>query len=399
MAWVRMDPAAASRPVSSQGRAPTAARRPPAGLNENYARELLELHTLGVDGGYTQEDVINVARAFTGWTIEKPQQMGTFVFRPQWHDAGSKTVLGTYFPAGHGMEEGERVLDLLANDQHTATHIATQLVIRFVSDSPPPALVRRAAAAFAQSGGDIRETVRVIVQSPEFFSVAAYKSKVKSPLRVVVSALRSVDAAPDTSPLTAQIVARLGEPLYLHQAPNGYPLTGTSWINTGAILNRINFGLAVAAERVPGAMLAAWPQGLALSHEPHDAQVDGVIALLLQGEASPDTRRILQNGVNPMLARAPADSESEAQSDSLAALAEVEASLMGLGDAGPRHPAADSAAAEGAPMPPPPRAKSGGGLKKTGVGRGYDPLAAPTDLAGFAQMVGLALGAPEFQRH
>ncbi len=392
----------------SRGGAPPGMRPPPAprgadsirrgpakGLNENYARELLELHTLGVDGGYTQEDVIEVARAFTGWSIEKPRQVGVFVFHPEWHDAGSKVVLGHYLPAGKGLEDGEHVLDILANDPHTAEHIARQMVIRFVSDTPPPSLVEAAAAKFTATGGDIRETLRVIVTSPEFFSRAAYHTKVKSPLRLVASALRAVDAAPDPTPRTAQIVARLGEPLYLHQAPDGYPLTGDSWINTGAILNRINFGLAVAAGHVPGATLAAWPQGAALMRESHDLQVDGVIALILQGEAGPETRGILENGVNPMLANAPKhDTMSEALADSLAALDDVDASMRGQG-----APEDGAAAPEsGGEMGAPPAKKAGGGMMKTGIGRGRDVLAMPVDLTGFAQIVGLALGAPEFQR-
>ena len=374
--------------------APTqAARRARQGLNENYGRELLELHTLGVDGGYTQEDVINVARILTGWSIDKPQQNGTFIFRAEWHDAGSKTVLGVYFPAGNGVSEGDRLLDLLAKDPHTATHIATKLVQRFVSDTAPPELVARAAAAFTKSGGDIRETVRVIVQSPEFFSRTAYHTKVKSPLRLVVSALRAVSATPDTSPRTAQIVARLGEPLYLHLAPNGYPSTGEAWINTGAILNRINFGLALAAGRVPGASLTAWPQGAALEKEPHAEQVDGVIALILQGEAGPDTRRILERGVNPMLANAPPDSMHNAVSDSLAALDEVDAEMNGMA-ATSQAPMNDHGGPPPDGAPPPPQ-----GLKKTGIAGRANPLAKIPDLAGFAQVVGLALGAPEFQRH
>jgi hypothetical protein len=215
----------------------------------------------------------------------------------------------------------------------------------------------------------------------------------------VVSALRAVDAAPDTSPRTAQVIARLGEPLYLHQAPNGYPLTGDSWMNTGAILNRINFGLAVAAGRIPGASLAAWPRGVALARESHPAQVDGVIGAILQGEASPDTRRILEKGANPLLAQPHPDSVSAAESDSLAALAEVEASMMGLGVAAPPRPANGGDGEDEAEAPAPVRAAPVGGLKRTGILRGPDPLARPTDLSGFAQMVGLALGAPEFQRH
>jgi uncharacterized protein (DUF1800 family) len=390
----------AARPPAAARGADSTRRGPARGLNENYARELLELHSLGVDGGYTQEDVIEVARAFTGWSIDRPQKVGVFVFHPDWHDAGSKVVLGHYLPAGKGLEDGEHVLDILANDPHTATHIARQMAIRFVSDTPPPALVDAAAAKFTETGGDIRETLRVILTSPEFYSRAAYHTKVKSPLRLVASALRAVDATPDPTPRTAQIIARLGEPLYLHQAPDGYPLVGDSWINTGAILNRINFGLAVAAGHVPGAVLANWPPGETLMRESHEQQVEGVIALILQGEAGPETRGILMNGVNPMLASAPKhDSVSEALADSLAALADVDASMRGMGGQSAGDGMAAAPPGNGDDMGAPGAKGGGGGLMKTGVGRGRDPLARPVDLTGFAQIVGLALGAPEFQRY
>jgi uncharacterized protein (DUF1800 family) len=225
------------------------------GLNENYARELLELHTLGVDGGYTQRDVIEVARALTGWTMN-PRQGGEFTFRPQIHDADEKIVLGHRLPAGRGIEDGEDVLDILARSPATAHFIAHKLAVRFVSDDPPPALVDRAAKTFLSTDGDIRETVRTIVTSPEFFSRAAYRSKVKSPFELVTSALRAVGARPDTTPRSAQMVAYLGAPIFGHQAPNGWPETGDAWINAGAILNRINFGLALAGGRVPGASVA-----------------------------------------------------------------------------------------------------------------------------------------------
>ncbi len=276
------------------------ARRRPTGLNENYGRELLELHTLGVEGGYTQADVINAARALTGWSIDRPRVDARFVFRPAMHDAGGKTVLGHALAAGRGIGDGEELLDILARDPHTARFIATQLVRRFVSDSAPVALVDRAAATFRRTDGDIREVVRTIVTSDEFFSRAAYRAKVKAPFELVVSALRAVGAEPDTTPRTAQVVARLGAPIYGHQAPNGYPETGDAWINTGAILNRINFGLALAGGRLPGARTGAWPGAVMLAAAPHDSQVDGVIHAFLGGEASPDTRRILLAGINPL---------------------------------------------------------------------------------------------------
>jgi uncharacterized protein (DUF1800 family) len=281
-------------------------RAPARGLNENYARELLELHTLGVDGGYTQQDVIDVARAFTGWTLEAPRRGGGgFLFRPQMHDAGEKVVLGHRMPAGRGLEDGEQVLDIVAAHPATARFVAAKLARRFVSDSPPGALVERAAATFTRTGGDIRETLRTIVTSPEFFSRDAYRSKVKSPFELVVSAVRTMGAEPDSTPRTARAIAALGQPLFLHQAPNGYPETGAPWINTGSILNRINFGLALAAGRIPGASPSGWAGSERLASATRSEQVNGVIAGILGGEASPDTRRILESGVNPMVTSSP----------------------------------------------------------------------------------------------
>ena len=276
--------------------------RRPKGLNENYARELLELHTLGVDGGYTQQDVIEVARALTGWTVQRgPRGTGGFTFNAVAHDAGAKVILGHPFPAGRGVAEGEAVLDLVARHPATARHIARKLVVRFVSDSAHPALVERAAEVFRRTDGDLREVVRTIVTSPEFFSRAAWRAKVKSPFELVVSAARALGAGPDTTGATAAVVARLGQPIYGHQAPDGWPETGAAWMNTGAILARINFGMAVAANRVPGARPSAWPPAASLRSAPRDAQVDAVVAALLGGDASPETREILASGAHPML--------------------------------------------------------------------------------------------------
>ena len=202
-----------------QPQQPQQRKRP--GLNENYGRELLELHTLGVDGGYTQQDVINVARAFTGWTIKPPAQGGGFIFRPQIHDAGEKIVLGHKLAAGRGMEDGEDVLDILSRSPATARYIAFKLARRFVSDSPSKALVDHAAQVFLRTDGDIREVVRAIITSHEFFSQQAFRSKVKSPFEVVVSAMRALNAQPDSTPRTAQVIAFLGQPIFGHQAPNG----------------------------------------------------------------------------------------------------------------------------------------------------------------------------------
>lgn len=274
------------------------------GLNENYGRELLELHTIGVDGGYTQQDVIDVARALTGWTIRLPAGGGGFVFRPEMHDAGEKVVLGHRLRANRGIEDGEQVLDILARHPSTARHIARKLATRFVSDAPPEALVDRAAAVYLRTDGDIREVVRSIITSNEFFSRAAYRSKVKSPFEVVVSAVRAMNAAPDATPRTAQAIAFLGQPVYGHQAPNGYPETGEAWMNAGAILNRINFGIGAAAGRLPGASVNAIPGIDSLRTASRDVQVDAIARLLLGGGISTETRTVLISGQNPLAGRA-----------------------------------------------------------------------------------------------
>src|SRR6185436_13966485 len=199
------------------------AQRQKRGLNENYGRELMELHTLGVDGGYTQQDVINVARAFTGWTIVGPRQGGSFRFEPRIHDAQEKVVLGHKIKAGGGQSDGEAVLDILAKHPSTAKFISTKLVRRFVADTPPPALVERAAARFRETDGDIREVVRTIVTSPEFFSAEAYRAKVKSPFEFVVSAVRATGTEVADAMALAQAVRQLGMPLYMCQPPTGYP--------------------------------------------------------------------------------------------------------------------------------------------------------------------------------
>src|SRR5438067_3287392 len=229
-----------------------ALERMPKGINENYARELLELHTLGVDGGYTQQDVIDVARIFTGWSIERPQQGGGFEFHDWAHDTGEKQVLGVRFQAGHGMDEGIRLLKLLANHPATMHHVSRKLCQRFVNDDPPDGCVDDAVAAWKRSGGDMREVLRAIFHGPDFWAAENMRAKVKTPLEFVVSAARAVAAEPDTSPRLAQVVARLGEPLYLHVAPDGYPEREAAWVNSGALLDRMNAAVALAAGKLQG---------------------------------------------------------------------------------------------------------------------------------------------------
>jgi uncharacterized protein (DUF1800 family) len=228
------------------------ARRMARGLNENYGRELMELHTLGVDGGYTQEDVTEVARAFTGWTIQNPMQGGGFRFEPRIHDDGEKIVLGHRIKAGGGQRDGEQVLDLLAAHPSTARFIATKLVRRFVSDTPPASLVDRAAARFRQSDGDLREVMRTILTSPEFLSPGAYRAKVKTPLEFLTSAVRAMGADVQNAAPLVRVMQQLGMPLYLCQPPTGYKDTADAWVNAGALVNRMNTGLQLASGQLPG---------------------------------------------------------------------------------------------------------------------------------------------------
>ena len=225
--------------------------RAPRGLNENYARELLELHTLGVDGGYTQQDVIAVARIFTGWGIDRPQQGAGFAFHEWAHDRGEKQVLGVRFQ-GSGMEEGIRLLKLLAGQHATMHHVSAKLCARFVSDEPPDGCVDAAVDAWHHTNGDIRAVLRAIFASPDFWAPHAQRAKVKTPLEFVVSAVRATGAEPDSTLRLAQIVARLGQPLYSQPAPTGYPETQAQWVNSGALLSRMNAAVALAAGRLPG---------------------------------------------------------------------------------------------------------------------------------------------------
>ncbi|MGV3707318.1 MAG: DUF1800 domain-containing protein [Gemmatimonas sp.] len=383
--------------------APQIAARRPKGVNENYARELMELHTLGVDGGYTQNDVIQVARALTGWTIAPAAQGGGFLFKPEAHDAGAKNILGVQFDAGQGIEDGERVLDMLAKSPATAKYISTKLARRFVSDEPPPALVDRAASTFLATDGDIRETLRTIITSPEFFSTAAYRSKVKSPFELVVSTLRAMDAAPDSTPRTVQFVGRLGQPIFGHQAPDGYPEVGDEWMNTGAILNRINFGLAAASGRVPNIKLAEWSPSKELAPLAREQQVDGVIRNLLGGSASSDTRQVLLTGTNPFLqGKQSADSFNIADDDNGMNAMMSGAPTPRTGNANARRAAAaDERRLDREQRIPIARQQSAVAREAARPGQGASLTQSIGNLppaTGLAQIVGLALGAPEFQR-
>jgi uncharacterized protein (DUF1800 family) len=280
------------------------------GINENYARELMELHTLGVDGGYTQKDVQEVARAFTGWTIFQPRggaaavnamvgegarrNAGTFFFNSRVHDDGEKTVLGHKISAGGGIKDGLTVLDILAHHPATAKFIATKLVRYFVADNPPPALVDRVAAVFKKSDGDIRETLKAIFLSKEFNSTEAYRVKIKRPFELVISAIRSLGAETNGGPGTHQWLARMGEPLYGYQTPNGYSDTADSWVNTGGLLERMNFGLALAGNRIPGTKVSLSKLGADQSK-----MMDEYLKVLLAGDISASTRETMLKQLAP----------------------------------------------------------------------------------------------------
>jgi len=289
------------------------------GLNENYARELMELHTLGVDGGYTQNDIIEVAKCFTGWTIADPRgyaktaaseiqgnedqrvaklkrqagvpediESGEFYFNPRWHDNGTKTVLGQKINEG-GMKDGLKVIDILVNSPATAKFIARKLAIKFVSDNPSEALVGRVADAFHNSKGDIKTTLRAIFTDKEFWSPATYRAKIKSPFELAVSSIRTLGANTNGGRALLAMLKKLGEIPYNYQAPTGYPDKAEDWVNTGALLERLNFAVAIASNRIPGTRV-----DLKRFDSPDKAKIlDKAIATILDGDISPETRTTL----------------------------------------------------------------------------------------------------------
>ena len=261
---------------------PPAAQRQRRGINENYARELMELHTLGVDGGYAQKDIIEVAKCFTGWTIADPRgyrraaaatiqgteerrisrvqrqlgapddvDSGEFFFNSRTHDGSAKTVLGQKIDEG-GIKDGLKVIDILVSHPSTAKHIARKLAVKFVSDNPSEALVGRVASAFTKSKGDIKVTLKALFSDKEFFAPENYRAKIKSPFELAVSSIRTLGGDTNASPALLAMLNKLGEVPYAYQAPTGYPDTAEDWVNTGALLERLNFAVAIASNRIPG---------------------------------------------------------------------------------------------------------------------------------------------------
>src|SRR5581483_5868922 len=254
--WLSVGPnsdAANGVPKNRHGRwnraAPGKGKR--SGLNENYGRELLELHTLGVNGGYTQKDVTEVARVFTGWTLKRPKEGGGFTFDDRMHEPGDKHILGHRIKS-HGEKEGLELLHILARHPATAKFISTKLAMRFVSDHPPPSLVDRMGHTFLKKDGDIREVLKTMLHSPEFWSSDAYRAKVKTPLEFVVSSLRATGADVQDAGGLARALQQLGMPLYGMQPPSGYPMKADAWVNSSALLARMNFALALASGKMKG---------------------------------------------------------------------------------------------------------------------------------------------------
>ncbi|MCG8461849.1 MAG: DUF1800 domain-containing protein [Holophagales bacterium] len=361
------------------------------GLNENYARELMELHTLGVDGGYSQRDVEEVARAFTGWSTYPPEGLRpgmqrttdrlrrmpdsgfvfeeSFLFRADVHDAEAKTVLGHRLPPNRGIEDGLDVLEILASNPATARHLAHKMAVRFVADAPPSSLEERLAEVFLATGGNLQAMVVALAESPEFWATEHRHAKIKSPFGLTVSALRITGATVEDPRGILQQISRMGQPLYAYQAPTGYPDRADAWVSSGSLLARMNFGLQLATGRIPGVSLDL--PGLDGGREPEslDHALGTYVPLLLPERDPADTVARLEPMVrDPDLARkieqATPEGSAEPEYD------DWDPTFFGGREGRPRGRGADRR-----PLPP------------------TEPDTSPV-----AQVVGVILGSPEFQR-
>lgn len=318
--------------TNSPANNPTQAR---TGINENYARELMELHTLGVDGGYKPQDIVEVAKAFTGWTIVDPRgyrraaageingteeqrlarlqrqqgipedaQSGAFYFNSRWHENGAKTVLGQKIDEG-GVKDGLKVIDILVAHPSTARFIAKKLAIKFVSDTPSDALVGRVATAFSKSKGDIKTTLKALFEDKEFFAPENYRAKIKSPFELAVSSLRSLGAETNGAGQMPAMLNKLGEVPYGYQAPTGYPDTAEDWVNTGALLERLNYAIALSSNQIAGTRVDL----KRFDAKEKTAVLDRAIDLVLAGEISPATRATLVKQIEQPLPEVKAPNE------------------------------------------------------------------------------------------
>jgi uncharacterized protein (DUF1800 family) len=374
------------QPGANQRPAPNQFQNRKPGINENYAREIMELHTLGVEGGYTQKDVQEVARCFTGWTLDRPRRGTAFVFRDWMHDDGEKTVLGQRISAEGGIKDGERVIDILAHQPATARFISAKLVRKFVSDTPPQLLVDRVASVYQKTDGDVREMLRTIFTSPEFYSAEAYRAKIKSPFELAASAVRALGGELTAWQQTTQFIAKMGQPLYLYQAPTGYPDRADQWVNTGSLLERLNYGLALSTNRLRGAQVDVKRVAAGVDVSDKQQVMERAIAALLNGEVSPQTRTVLDKQLKEGV---PVKGE----------LGEV-----------PRIPAAagDDLMADNS-MQVLPEGNAVGKAQKAGNTEGLErrlgmrryegpQIAMSSDDLEIAKVFGLVLGSPEFQR-
>lgn len=302
------------RPIDRNNRQNTQQPQPPnnpglerrnRGLNENYAREIMELHTLGVDGGYTQKDVQEVARCLTGWTLRNPRAGAQFYFNPFMHDDGEKLVLGHKIPAGGGKKDGELVIHILATHPSTAKFISTKLARKFVADNPPQSLIERMVKSYQKSDGDIREVLRTMFNSPEFWSPENYRAKIKTPFEMTVSAVRALGAETNGGPAFHRWIAQMGEGLFLAQPPTGYPDVAEHWVNSGALLERMNFALALGSNRIPGTRVNLDNLAPGIDNTNPRQVVDRYLSLLLRGDVSPQTRATIDKTLDEqMLAKA-----------------------------------------------------------------------------------------------
>jgi uncharacterized protein (DUF1800 family) len=306
-------------PPGGAVQAGTGAKKQERGLNENYGREVMELHTLGVDGGYTQEDVIEMAKCLTGWTVHAPRKNPDFFFDDRIHTYGKKVVLGRTFNYG-GMKDGEEALKMLANNPSTAKFISTKLARHFVSDNPPPALVDRMSGTFRSSNGDIRAVLKTMIYSPEFWSKETYRAKVKQPFELAASTARALGAEVDVTLPLAQWVGRMGEPLFQAQPPTGYSDKSETWVNTGALLNRLNFALALSSNKVSGTKsdLVAL-LGPEAHTDPHKA-LASALAAFLDNQIAEQTEQTLEARIeDPQILQAALDDPVKHVNESLIA--------------------------------------------------------------------------------
>ncbi|HEX8315186.1 MAG TPA: DUF1800 domain-containing protein [Flavisolibacter sp.] len=366
------------------------------GLNENYAREIMELHTLGVDGGYTQTDVTQAARILTGWSLNPVIEYGTtprrlpnekrlekmgvvyddnFLFAANKHDKGEKKVLGVTFPAGGGYEEGEKLIHLLATHPSTAKFIARKLAVRFVSDAPPQSLVDKMAKTYSEKDGSIKDVLIAMVSAPEFWTKNALREKTKSPFEVAISAIRATDAKIVAPVQVYQWVTKMGQRLYNYQAPTGFPDRGQYWINTGSLLNRMNFGLAFASNRIAGVKVDL--MALNNNREPESAEEAlRVYSKILMPERNIDET---VKRLTPLLN----DPELQKKID------------LAAGQTATSKAAAQDDRAGDEMME-----KGGKGAKKMGGKKNGEPqiVLAKGNNSMLGQVVGIIIGSPEFQR-